>query len=646
MLPSQPQLTGKRKPDDSNPLLHAAAAKRAKKEAAKTAASTKRKFNQDDGPSSLMIVRGTDSQPSQSQPARTTYNDDQPPRFASQPLAGSSQPPSKKFKVDARSREPTRNNNADPSVDPEVEQDVRAMDDEADRLRRLSRAHTTIDQTFLQSQTNVQFPTRSEPPPSARKGKNKILDTSAPMPDHDTPKIERNKQLRADAMSAYENSRGRTQEPGPSQGHRRKSSVSGRGKRMSTSFEATGIITQPHNSVSESSFYKHIDVDIPEPERIRQLLIWCSLRASSTPTSSSSKASSSKSSLPAISDTATQALKAVQDDVVQKLAEKRIDLSLYSSPPSQRTPPEELRENAQNVRNRMWEVTYTSHIQQAKAEEEAWKKVSYEYDAFSKKLQTSLETRTEELQTDPQALSAKAKGKRRATGDLTDPETSFLPSLDELPTEFHPTLSLVKAVLGLQGGGDDRIAGGGGKRGITRSGVSREELEDDINCLMPSLEYKVDQIHTWANAARSTTNIAERMLNERFDILSAHLAARVNPLTPTSGTGAGGNEASSNPATQLLSTYVTLQQSKPTGPDPLDLMRALSRVDQERPPAQVGDAARRAAKEVQRAGESGFVGAVGGDKRLTNVPSTPRKMPGTPRRGSTPGRGTTPARDR
>ena len=32
MLPSQPQITGKRKPEDSNPLLNAAAAKRAKKE--------------------------------------------------------------------------------------------------------------------------------------------------------------------------------------------------------------------------------------------------------------------------------------------------------------------------------------------------------------------------------------------------------------------------------------------------------------------------------------------------------------------------------------------------------------------------------------------------------------------------------------
>lgn len=65
-------------------------------------------------------------------------------------------------------------------------------------------------------------------------------------------------------------------------------------------------------------------------------------------------------------------------------------------------------------------------------------------------------------------------------------------------------------------------------------------------------------------------------------------------------------------------------------------MRALTRVDKERPPGMVTDAAWRAAREVQRVGESG-VGAVG-KRRLTGVPVTPKKMPGTPRRGNTPGR--------
>ena len=206
-----------------------------------------------------------------------------------------------------------------------------------------------------------------------------------------------------------------------------------------------------------------------------------------------------------------------------------------------------------------------------------------------------------------------------------------MPQEHELSPEFQPALSLAKSVLGYHTRGDDRLAGGGLR--CTRSGLSREEAEEEIKRRLPTLEFKVDQIHGWVAAARATTNIAEKMLNQRFDLLSANLTSRVNPF-PAADSSASGSSTTQ----QLLSTYVAPPRARSVGADPLDLMRALSRVDQDRPPAQVGDAARRAAKEVQRAGETGFVGAVGGDKKLTGVPTTPRKAPGTPRRGNTPKR--------
>ena len=132
------------------------------------------------------------------------------------------------------------------------------------------------------------------------------------------------------------------------------------------------LTDQPHNSVSDGSFYKHIDVDLPDSERIRQLLIWSSLRAAATPTSSTSKPSSSTSQpppppLPPLSAKAVQVLKSVQEDVVKMLAEKTLDLSLYSSEAgsSSKTKPEDLLVNEQNVRNRHWEVTYSDHIKQS-----------------------------------------------------------------------------------------------------------------------------------------------------------------------------------------------------------------------------------------------------------------------------------------
>jgi kinetochore protein Mis13/DSN1 len=344
----------------------------------------------------------------------------------------------------------------------------------------------------------------------------------------------------------------------------------------------------PHNSVSDSSFYKHIDVDLPDSERIRQLLIWSSLRASATPTSSTSQPSSSSSQpppppLPPLSGKAVQVLKSIQADVVKMLAEKRIDLSLYSpeAASSSKTKVEDLIANEQNVRNRHWEVTYSDHIKQSvsiqfvlgevlsftycqyrsDAENEAWKEVGFKYKAYGERLQASLQERT-----------------------------AALYKLDEsIPPETRHA----------------------------------DETEAELDKRLGSaLEFKIDQISSFINAARVTTHIAEKALNERFDIIASNLKSRLNPHPPPSD------------SSQMLTTY-NINPRSTAIPDPLALMRALTRVDKERPPGMVTDAAWKAAREVQRVGESG-VGAVG-PRRLTGVPVTPKKMPGTPRRGNTPG---------
>lgn len=137
---------------------------------------------------------------------------------------------------------------------------------------------------------------------------------------------------------------------------------------------------QPHNTVSESSFYKHIDPDIPEVERVRQLLIWCSLRAAGTvnrgagsnegytsnPPPSSSTQPQAPTKLPPLSSQALEVLKKAQDEFVRSLAEKRVDINIHAGESSRSGTEErerEVRENEQNVRNRGWEVTYSGHIQ-------------------------------------------------------------------------------------------------------------------------------------------------------------------------------------------------------------------------------------------------------------------------------------------
>ena len=125
-------------------------------------------------------------------------------------------------------------------------------------------------------------------------------------------------------------------------------------------------------------------------------------------------------------------------------------------------------------------------------------------------------------------------------------------------------------------------------------------------------------------------------MDERFQLLSAILTARSNSSSSSSLL----SSAATSTGTELLSTYVPRVAG--AKPDTHQLLRALANVDRMRGPSKVGDAARRAQREVQRAEGSGAGGLLA-EKKLTVPPATPRKVPGTPRRGNTP-RANTPGR--
>ncbi|KAL0953316.1 hypothetical protein HGRIS_004563 [Hohenbuehelia grisea] len=653
MLPAQQPLrpTAKRKAsEDMNPLL-AAAAKKSKKDHVKAQSNKRKLLNGEEQPSGLLIVRAPPSSQDRSAPnGLATTQTKPPPRPSSAQAhripsssssgAGPSQQPTKKFRAGSvplqsnpRIRD-KRDYAASIAEDPNVEEAVRAMDDEADHLRRQSRAHSShID-------PGIQFPP-STPANGNRRGKNRA-DTLVAVPDRETPQLEKNKSLRDNAMAQWTANNTPSQRTsslppsGSSSGHRRKSSISSRGKRISGMFEATGIISQPHNSVSESSFYKHIDCDLAEPERVRQLLIWCSSRAAASYMSplSSSHPSSSKApppQLPLLSTKAASALKTVQDDLVRMLAERKLPIRLYYSPAERDAEAEgKKKENEQNVKNRQWEQTYSGQIQRAQQEAEKWNQVDAFYDAYLKKCAS-------------REPSAKAKGKQRAT-DPSDPDGSLCDDdwdIREyaLPKVLQPGLDLAKAVLGRTRpqSGEDRVVGSSSMQSALLA-EERAQKEADIQRRESELELAADKLLTFLNTARKTTNIAETVLDQRFELLSLGLMPPSTPTTLPSGAA----------QTHLLTKYVPrgvdrgLQSSSSREGNPHELLRALANVDRERPPSQKGDAAWRAVREVQRAGESGV-----GDRRVTGVPpmpQTPRKAPGTPRRGNTPGRATTPGR--
>ncbi|TLD21465.1 hypothetical protein PspLS_08864 [Pyricularia sp. CBS 133598] len=84
------------------------------------------------------------------------------------------------------------------------------------------------------------------------------------LPFSDTPIMDRNKELR--------------RKGGAGGGGARRSSLGMRGRRASSLIES-GHSALPHREVNAGEFYKHIEADVMEPRRMKQLLTWCGERA-------------------------------------------------------------------------------------------------------------------------------------------------------------------------------------------------------------------------------------------------------------------------------------------------------------------------------------------------------------------------------
>ncbi|KAI0789954.1 Mis12-Mtw1 protein family-domain-containing protein [Abortiporus biennis] len=598
MIPSNPQpSTSKRKtPDEPNPMNHTTKKPR-RDTSTKSGTASKRKLIGEEKPGGLVIVRVPPARPPSSQERSSETSQIHPPS-SSQPsqhhhLNGdTSKPPSKKLKSDAPPHPRRTGKGKEREIpvgtrtEPEVEEDVRQMQSEADSLREKSRGADGAATTNGYG-TAFSFPVgppsrSSRLPPSHER----IHDLSQPIAQQETPQIQKNKIMRGET------------------GHRRRSSIS-RGKRASSSFENTGVITQPHTSVSDSTFYKHIDVDLPEPQRAQQLLIWCSHRSLTEFLEEQSSSSSSSSSRqvakhagkdpPPLSPDDLRVLRGAQEDLIRKLAEKKVDTSVFT-PPEKLAPDKPLKDNEQNVKNRAREKRFNEHIQRLKTEQDAWSEVEKFYKSLESNTLEEVRKREAEL------ISGKSKGKQRATVD----EMQSWQLEKDLPEHFLGAngVELAKRILASDS---------------SQKSVLSKRMED--------LELTADRLLSFAHSALQTTRMTEADLDRRFTQLHLSISSRSTPL-PTSF----------SPSTTALSSYVPVSLSRPPPTtDPQDLLRALSRVDAERPQTQVGDAARRAVREVQRVHDT-----IGGmsERRLTGVPPpTPRKPPGTPRRGTTPGKG-------
>ena len=132
-----------------------------------------------------------------------------------------------------------------------------------------------------------------------------------------------------------------------------------------------GRTATPHSAVDETSLYKHIDADLPDSARARQLLLWCSMRCSpsdpSASTSNSKKrnADAREGKDPPLSDASRGVLNTVIGDTIKLLAEKHINTNVYS--PQDDKARRKLRPNEQNEKNRVRHIKFSADIERCVA---------------------------------------------------------------------------------------------------------------------------------------------------------------------------------------------------------------------------------------------------------------------------------------
>jgi hypothetical protein len=100
----------------------------------------------------------------------------------------------------------------------------------------------------------------------------------------------------------------KTKTPQPKK--RKSGRVSMRGKRVSEAYN--GLCPVPHADIPTNSYYSFIDTEVSDPLRMRQLLLWCSLKTAET--------------YPFEDDVE---IKKIQQKVIQALANKTLNTSWY-----------------------------------------------------------------------------------------------------------------------------------------------------------------------------------------------------------------------------------------------------------------------------------------------------------------------------
>ncbi|KAK9450074.1 Mis12-Mtw1 protein family-domain-containing protein [Limtongia smithiae] len=158
------------------------------------------------------------------------------------------------------------------------------------------------------------------------------------LPLSDTPIIRRNQQLR--------------QQNGGS----RRSSLGMRGKRASSL--SKGLVAVPHSDIETAEFYKHLDSDLPDPHRMKQLLVWCANR------SMAHMKQADKKKQPAAS-----IARIITEELVKDLTDGKISTSWWNRPNDNSCPK---KPNPLNVANSAKIDEFKTRLERLRTEKKTW----------------------------------------------------------------------------------------------------------------------------------------------------------------------------------------------------------------------------------------------------------------------------------
>lgn len=173
-----------------------------------------------------------------------------------------------------------------------------------------------------------------------RGGDNSSEPKKIALPFSDTPIMNRNKEMRRKTGA-------------------RRSSLGMRGRRASSLID-NGHNAIPHKAVDSAEFYKHIEADLIEPRRMKQLLTWCGERSLSE-----------KPPLGSTNSNEILGARAIQDQLLKDFSTKS-EFSDWFSRDEVPRPPAIVKPNPRNIEHEEKIVALEERIKRLRFEKKTW----------------------------------------------------------------------------------------------------------------------------------------------------------------------------------------------------------------------------------------------------------------------------------